>query len=692
MANARIETAGRSQTPHASRRVNLPRFVYRYMAMLVVVANADAYAEWPPLSYEADRISTSWNQQLGDGMVNAHLDGLEGPVPAFRIPLGQVVQRVPTESGLRPVGHQTNAVPKAACCSSESCGPCSKERACESQVVPVAAAAKEDAENTAVETDDHLALPEKLPAARAAVPSLEEDLHPSVWPTVIYTTSTVTICVPDAGAAQGLTQPPVMQVLIRGVSNNVKDHECRADVRSKKAVFAGLESGAYEVLYLGADGTPTASGGNRRRLIVELEEKPIVHRVEKPLTAGATSSRENSAQVLPMTGQERRAVAHAMSLLERQATFSALRVLENVVVNRLPRHGRPVASGEANFADFFGGTGRVAAEVAAGERRADELAVELTRRLDQVPELSTALYSMAQAYHAIEQEKRPLMTHADARAEVCLRAAHLLNPGLVGPMRDLAIRLIDRRQYTEAVDCLHRAIETAPDAEAHFLLGQWLARENHMREAANAYREAITHDPYFLPASFELAVLELDTAAGALYGDDVRSLAIRLREFTHCDLLSATDRQWAKEQLARMSWLAREADQNLPSFTARRWIPRHIRWLPSERVDGIQAVSWTQHEAQAEKETRKQAAVPVQTIPRAKVVTEGRRPAFGRASTVNQTIPKAATAGRMARDAKTQQVSAQTATPPRREGFEPRSAAKIPTALPRSAQRQSSGR
>lgn len=574
------------QTPRQMLRRMVGRSRVRNLALgLIPFAVFAGSTTWavaaPPQArrvYVADHIGTNWSTDETRDSVHAEFVSTDGPLPAFRIPLGTASRRPIFDPNTRVAGHVEPVEGER------------REAVKLEPAVPAPAAEEPPRPVPKMSSTTRLVTPpepEPVPVM-SRVDELDHFLKGSLTsqlPTVIYANSTVTICVPQEMAGTSL----VTSVMVRGLSESVAGTIFRASVIDRRAVLRGLLPGAYEILYLDSDDQPVESRLDEpRRLIVELESMPDAPILSVPALPDGEPSRwpGSTAATAPLSPLEIQRINEAVGLIDRGAAFSALSILDRLILERLPRRGRSAADGDPDLGDLFGGTGGLAAEIASERVQARPMARRIARELGYLSELAPAFYGLARAYEVIESEPRPLVSQASILAEVSLLVAHELDPALIGPMRDLAIRKIDQKKFDDALDCLHRALALAPDAEAHFLMGQWLSREGNDRQAADAYRQSIRFDPYFLPASFELARLEVDSRAGALYGDEVRDLAIRLREFVDCELLSPTDRAWAKDQLGRIAWLAREADLNQSSYTARRWIPRHVRWIPSQGPRG----------------------------------------------------------------------------------------------------------
>jgi tetratricopeptide (TPR) repeat protein len=238
-------------------------------------------------------------------------------------------------------------------------------------------------------------------------------------------------------------------------------------------------------------------------------------------------------------------------------------------------------------------TTAVDAALVSGARHVGDLVEQVSRELKGCSELAPAMYGCGKALERIAREGLSSFPVSAELIEVHLRLAHAIDPSLVGPMRDLALRFAEAGRLEEAGDCLKRASETAADPETLMLLAQWHSARGEYRDASYVYRGVLRLDETFAPAALELLRLDLTSRTQALYAPQLRQLFVELESLAACESLSAQDRAWARQQWERLRWLIQEGDANLPSFAARRWIPRSWRWVPTEQANRSEALPLT---------------------------------------------------------------------------------------------------
>ena len=401
------------------------------------------------------------------------------------------------------------------------------------------------------------------------------------WPTVIYTSSNVTIFVPSMTDA---SSSAVSVVALRKTTGTGLGGEVRANVQADKATFRGLDAGVYEVEYLTASSMPVPP---RRRIIIELNHEEAAAPI--PATATQSTSRKPTQSIVKpvdLLGDGKELadrLKHAEDLLDRGATYTALREFQSMIRDWTVAKNQGQPDVGASLVDFLDNPVATLSAISNGRQTIDGTAKRFAEQVNRRAELAAAFFGLGRTYQLIESEEKPLIAQAASSAEICHLTACRLDATMPGPMREIGARRLAEGQYPEAIRCLEQAIVTAPDADAHFLLGQVYAVQGDVRSAIAAYIEANRLDPRYLPAAYELSRLDLETSTRALYPGDVRDLALRLQDFGTCEFLNADDREWASRELARITWLAREVDMNSASFTARRWIPQDVRWMPGEQ-------------------------------------------------------------------------------------------------------------
>lgn len=411
----------------------------------------------------------------------------------------------------------------------------------------------------------------------ASATSVDPNAH---YPTIIYNSPEVTLSIPPATDSR---TTPATNVVLRKMTGNKAGEEIRATVEGDHALFRGLDSGMYEVEYLNASSMFVPP---RRRIIIELNHDEV--------NLALPSSMKRSVSAKPATSSpksvdlmgDRKEVVERMNqsedLLERGATYTALRGFQSTI--RACASQNTTAEVGTSLIEFLDNPIATSTAISNHRLTTEQVAKCFADQVNRRADLAPAFFGLGRAYQLVETEEKPLISQAASSAEICHLVASQLDPTFAGPMREIGARRLAEGRHREAIQCLESALATAPDADAHFLLGQVHAAQGNARAAIACYIEANRLDPRYLPAAYELTRLDLEAATRALYPADVADLVQRLREFDTCELLDASDRTWAKKELNRILWIKREADLNLGRSTAGRAPSNGRNSLPRETV------------------------------------------------------------------------------------------------------------
>lgn len=386
------------------------------------------------------------------------------------------------------------------------------------------------------------------------------------YPTIIYGSPEITLSVPPVFDSRTQT---VSQVVLRKMTGNQAGEEIRAVAQGNRASFRGLDSGMYEVEYLNAASTFVPP---RRRIIIELNHDEV------NLAIPSTSMTSISAKPVTSLSKpvdlmgDRRNVSERMKqsedLLDRGATYTAIREFQSTL--RACASQNTTAEVGTSLVEFLDNPVTTSTAVSNHRLTIEEVAKFFADQVNHRADLAPVFFGLGRAYQLVESEEKPLISQAASSAEICHLVANQLDPTFAGPLREIGARRLAEGRHLEAIKYLESAIASAPDADAHFLLGQVHAAQGNARAAIASYIEANRLDPRYLPAAYELTRLDLETATRALYPVDVADLVQRLREFETCDILDASDRNWAHHEVTRVLWLKRETELNPgPSTTSR---------------------------------------------------------------------------------------------------------------------------
>jgi tetratricopeptide (TPR) repeat protein len=523
---------------------------------------------------------SSWDEMIARETRHARYDTIDSPLPAFRIPLTPAGRPARVDEDVIPAGHtsptNTPATPRdiqvkpaktmidqniqAAAANS----PTQDVEPLEAPSSPVAHGAKPLVLPTPVLPTKQNAEPSVSSSARLEPTDLQSSTL--TWPTVIYRSSSVVLAVPDEKIGT------IRMVRLMKLTGNGAGADLAAPVAQGKASLHALTSGTYEVTYVG-DLSQSNAAKESRRIIIELEAppKPLSFewdqpntklRVEQPLTDEALSDE----------------IEATWDRLERGAIYSSLRQFEEIVSSFI----RPPSDNDASMDLNRVLAGQLSLETLekSGQFSRDDVAEAWARQLNHQADLASAVYGLGRAYEMIESDPRPLQAETGRMAEACYRAAHLLDPSLPGPLRDLGLRLQDRGRDDDAGECFLEAARSAPDAETLLALGQWHLRRNEHRQASAAFEESHRLDPTFLPALLERARWAVVPATGAVYPSELRELTQGLKQLATSGDIAPSDRQWAQAQSIRLAWMEREIEANLVSLSSRRRINRAPTPIP----------------------------------------------------------------------------------------------------------------
>ncbi|MBX9655916.1 hypothetical protein K2Y11_20050 [bacterium] len=400
------------------------------------------------------------------------------------------------------------------------------------------------------------------------------------YPTIIYNSPEVTLFVPPVIDPHSQR---VIQVVLRKMTGNQAGEEIRASVEVDHASFRSLDSGMYEVEYLKASSTFVPP---RRRIIIELNHDEVnlalPSSTKKSVSAKPATSSPKSVDLMGDRKDVVEQLNQSEDLLERGATYTALRGFQSTI--RACASENTTAEVGTALIEFLDNPIATSTAISNHRLTTEQVAKCFADQVNRRADLAPAFFGLGRAYQLVESEEKPLISQAASSAEICHMVANQLDPTLAGPMREIGARRLAQGRHLEAIQCLESAIATAPDADAHFLLGQVHAAQGNARSAIASYIEANRLDPRYLPAAYELARLDLETATRALYPADVADLVQRLQEFGTCDILDASDRTWAQQELSRVLWIKREAEVNLGRSTAARAASNGEKSPPRETV------------------------------------------------------------------------------------------------------------
>lgn len=94
------------------------------------------------------------------------------------------------------------------------------------------------------------------------------------------------------------------------------------------------------------------------------------------------------------------------------------------------------------------------------------------------------------------------------QAESLLQRVSAREPGLSGPLANLAMAYERTNRASLAIKTMRRAIALNPRrADYHNVLGVWHRQQGEFKEARQAYEQALTLDPGYAPALLNLGIL-----------------------------------------------------------------------------------------------------------------------------------------------------------------------------------------